>query len=54
MTEQAIKTVGVIGLGKMGNPIARHLVAAGYSVTGYDINAGAANRAEKNGTKRVP
>jgi 3-hydroxyisobutyrate dehydrogenase-like beta-hydroxyacid dehydrogenase len=33
----AIKSVGVIGLGKMGNPIARHLAAEGFAVHGYDI-----------------
>jgi 3-hydroxyisobutyrate dehydrogenase-like beta-hydroxyacid dehydrogenase len=31
-----IKRVGVIGLGKMGLPMARHMVAAGYDVAGYD------------------
>jgi 3-hydroxyisobutyrate dehydrogenase len=54
MTEPAIKTVGVIGLGKMGTPIARHLVAGGFSVTGYDIRAAAAARAQKHGAKRAP
>jgi 3-hydroxyisobutyrate dehydrogenase-like beta-hydroxyacid dehydrogenase len=29
--------VGVIGLGVMGGTIARHLLEAGYTVTGYDI-----------------
>jgi 3-hydroxyisobutyrate dehydrogenase-like beta-hydroxyacid dehydrogenase len=33
----AIDGVGVIGLGKMGNPIARHLAAAGFAVHGYDV-----------------
>lgn len=28
----------MIGLGKMGRPMVRHLVAKGYSVTGFDIN----------------
>lgn len=31
-----IKTVGVIGLGAMGRPMARHMMKAGYAVTGFD------------------
>jgi len=30
------KTVGLLGLGKMGLPMAKHLVAGGYGVIGYD------------------
>ena len=33
-------TVGVIGLGTMGKPIARHLIAAGFPVVGTDIERG--------------
>jgi L-threonate 2-dehydrogenase len=33
------KTIGVIGLGIMGGAFARHLVAAGWRVVGYDIDA---------------
>lgn len=33
--------IGVIGLGGMGRPMARNLVAAGYTVHGYDISADA-------------
>jgi 3-hydroxyisobutyrate dehydrogenase-like beta-hydroxyacid dehydrogenase len=32
----AISKIGILGLGKMGAPIARHLVAAGFGVSGYD------------------
>ena len=32
-----IETVGVVGLGKMGGPLARHLANAGYGVIGYDV-----------------
>ncbi|TMH41763.1 MAG: 6-phosphogluconate dehydrogenase (decarboxylating), partial [Betaproteobacteria bacterium] len=32
----AIRKVGMLGLGRMGAPMARHLVAKGYSVSGYD------------------
>jgi 3-hydroxyisobutyrate dehydrogenase-like beta-hydroxyacid dehydrogenase len=39
-----IARVGVVGLGKMGLPIARHLLRHGYSVAGYDRNADARAR----------
>lgn len=29
-------TVGIVGLGRMGRPVGRHLLGAGYSVIGYD------------------
>ena len=32
----AIRKIGILGLGKMGAPMARHLVAKGYNVSGYD------------------
>jgi 2-hydroxy-3-oxopropionate reductase len=32
-----MKTIGFIGLGIMGGPMAANLVRAGYSVTGYDL-----------------
>jgi 3-hydroxyisobutyrate dehydrogenase-like beta-hydroxyacid dehydrogenase len=32
----AITRIGILGLGKMGAPMARHLLARGYSVAGYD------------------
>jgi len=32
----AIRKVGMLGLGKMGAPMARHLVDKGYRVCGYD------------------
>ena len=31
--------IGFIGLGNMGAPMARNLVAAGHAVTGHDIHA---------------
>ena len=33
-----IKTVGEIGLGKMGGPLAKHLTGAKYDVIGYDVS----------------
>jgi 3-hydroxyisobutyrate dehydrogenase-like beta-hydroxyacid dehydrogenase len=53
VTSVAIKTVGVIGLGKMGEPIARHLVGKSFTVYGCDIDAAANRRAEKNGVRVV-
>jgi 3-hydroxyisobutyrate dehydrogenase-like beta-hydroxyacid dehydrogenase len=41
MALQAIKTVGMIGLGKMGNPMVRLLAAKGFSVFGYDVSVDA-------------
>src|SRR5215472_435200 len=36
----AMATIGFIGLGNMGAPMAANLVNAGYRVIGYDINMG--------------
>jgi 3-hydroxyisobutyrate dehydrogenase-like beta-hydroxyacid dehydrogenase len=54
MPQNAIKTVGVIGLGKMGQPIARHLAAKGFRVHGYDIDAAAVERAGADGVVIAP
>jgi 3-hydroxyisobutyrate dehydrogenase-like beta-hydroxyacid dehydrogenase len=35
----AIRKVGMLGLGKMGAPMARHLIDKGYTVYGYDPQA---------------
>jgi 3-hydroxyisobutyrate dehydrogenase-like beta-hydroxyacid dehydrogenase len=40
----AISTVGVIGLGRMGGPMASHLIAAGFTVPVYDILPAAMER----------
>ena len=32
----AIRKLGILGLGKMGAPMAQHLLAKGYNVAGYD------------------
>lgn len=32
----AISRIGILGLGKMGAPMAKHLFARGFSVSGYD------------------
>lgn len=37
MAEISISRVGVVGMGKMGLPIVRHLLAGGFQVTGCDV-----------------
>jgi 3-hydroxyisobutyrate dehydrogenase-like beta-hydroxyacid dehydrogenase len=32
----AISRIGILGLGKMGAPMAKHLLAKGFAVAGYD------------------
>jgi 3-hydroxyisobutyrate dehydrogenase-like beta-hydroxyacid dehydrogenase len=43
------RTVGVVGLGKMGLPIQRHIAAAGIAVTGFDLNMAATDAAKAAG-----
>jgi putative dehydrogenase len=45
----AIRNVAVIGLGIMGGAIARNLVAAGFRVSGFDIDRGRAAAAASSG-----
>jgi 3-hydroxyisobutyrate dehydrogenase len=42
-------TIGWIGLGNMGKPMTKNLVAAGHTVRGYDLNAEAVAEAEAAG-----
>ncbi len=44
-----ISNVGVIGLGKMGLPVTRHLIAKGFAVTACDVSAEATERARALG-----
>lgn len=39
-------SIGVVGLGSMGAPIAAHLAARGFEVRGHDLSAEAMRRAE--------
>jgi len=48
------RTVGVIGLGLMGQAVAGRLVGAGYRVCGYDLKAEARQRAAAQGVDAVP
>ena len=41
--------VAVIGLGKMGLPMARCLIAAGFDVGGYDVSAAALDAFKETG-----
>ena len=49
----AVRRVGIIGLGKMGRPMARHLRKAGFEVAACDIDAAACREAEQAGTTIV-
>jgi putative dehydrogenase len=44
-------TIGIIGLGIMGGAFARNLVAAGWKVIGYDIDADCTNKARAAGVE---
>jgi len=48
-TANPVKRAGVIGLGAMGLQMARHLVAKGFQVAGYDIKAEANALAKSHG-----
>jgi 3-hydroxyisobutyrate dehydrogenase len=41
--------IGFIGLGNMGLPMARNLIKAGHTVTGYDLNSAATDRLASDG-----
>jgi 3-hydroxyisobutyrate dehydrogenase-like beta-hydroxyacid dehydrogenase len=49
-----VKRTGMIGLGAMGLQFARHMTRKGFDVVGYDINAEAVLRAEKDGIMPAP
>jgi 3-hydroxyisobutyrate dehydrogenase-like beta-hydroxyacid dehydrogenase len=45
----AITKIGILGLGKMGAPMAQHLLAKGFSVAGYDPLEAARRNAQSLG-----
>jgi 3-hydroxyisobutyrate dehydrogenase-like beta-hydroxyacid dehydrogenase len=49
MSKSAVRRVGIIGLGKMGHPMARHLMKAKFEVTAYDIDEHARGQAQRSG-----
>ncbi|GAC1415840.1 MAG: 3-hydroxyisobutyrate dehydrogenase [Acidobacteriaceae bacterium] len=48
-----MSTVGFIGLGNMGGPMAANLVAAGYMVRGFDLVPAALEAARRSGVEIV-
>jgi 3-hydroxyisobutyrate dehydrogenase-like beta-hydroxyacid dehydrogenase len=40
-----MQRIGIIGLGAMGRPMARHLIAKGFTICGYDPDATAQDKA---------
>jgi 3-hydroxyisobutyrate dehydrogenase-like beta-hydroxyacid dehydrogenase len=53
MSTQEIKRIGVIGLGKMGLPMARRLAERGFTVIGYDVALAALKAAAAAGVQPV-
>jgi 3-hydroxyisobutyrate dehydrogenase-like beta-hydroxyacid dehydrogenase len=49
MSGNSVKRTGVIGLGAMGLQMARHMVAKGFAVAGYDVSPDANARAKALG-----
>ena len=49
MSNSGIRRVGIIGLGKMGFPMARHLRKGGFEVVAYDLSEAARKQAEGAG-----
>jgi 3-hydroxyisobutyrate dehydrogenase-like beta-hydroxyacid dehydrogenase len=49
----SVRRVGIVGLGKMGFPMARHLRKAGFEVAACDISAAALTQAESAGIRIV-
>lgn len=47
------KTIGIVGLGKMGGGIARHLMEKGWEVYGFDRSAGTVAALEAEGLRPV-
>jgi 2-hydroxy-3-oxopropionate reductase len=47
------ETIGFIGVGLMGNPLARHLIAAGYPLIAHDIDPGKVDAIVAAGGRRV-
>jgi 3-hydroxyisobutyrate dehydrogenase-like beta-hydroxyacid dehydrogenase len=53
MTSISIKTIGVIGAGRMGQPIIGHIARKGFTVIAYDIDADKRNAVAARGAKSV-
>jgi 3-hydroxyisobutyrate dehydrogenase-like beta-hydroxyacid dehydrogenase len=48
---ERVTRTGMIGLGAMGNPMARHMATKGFTVAGYDVVADLNAKASKAGIK---
>src|SRR5437773_4928151 len=44
-----VKKIAIIGLGIMGGAIARNLIAAGFAVSGFDVDSGRGAAAQSSG-----
>ena len=53
MVDGSVKRVGLIGLGKMGGPMVRHIIAGGFAVTGYDVKPALIETAAADGAIAV-
>ena len=51
MARKGKKKIAFLGLGRMGGLMAKHLVDAGFDVTGYDPEPKAVSTAKRNGAK---
>jgi 2-hydroxy-3-oxopropionate reductase len=51
--EKMIEKIGFIGIGIMGEPMAKNLINAGYQLAAYDINREAIERLATNGAEAV-
>src|ERR1700722_11675436 len=51
MAQDNVKRTGMIGLGAMGLQMGRRMVQKGFDVSGYDVSADAAKKAEGHGVR---
>src|SRR5881628_310982 len=51
MTKTAVKTVGLVGAGRMGTPIVGHLVRKGFATRVFDLDATRAGAVKKLGAQ---
>lgn len=50
----SLKNIGIVGIGKMGRPIARYMIAGGFAVCGFDPAIAACERAAALGIRILP
>jgi 3-hydroxyisobutyrate dehydrogenase-like beta-hydroxyacid dehydrogenase len=54
MRHEAVKKVGMIGAGRMGQPMIGHLVKKGFDISAYDIDAATRKSVEERGGRWQP